>query len=342
MALQIGPFPSQVNVGAIHFDTVGKGWWRFLGGNPFNPLSWLLIGGTLSEHPDTTGWGMDKTGASWTLASDGLVYGWNGNSIVLIGGQRGEGSVETFVWLPNGSGPGVYQTWESLYQAYRSSKAVKRVIDLPDSSATYIIPSGMWVFDGLTVLNGNEILGSTVNIANGASVIDLVICKNVTLFGNSTTVPPLRFGGNTFGMKLEASGIVSGTTVPVMNITNDGFGIDVWRNSILGAHALNVVSGVTCVVSLLDQTSSIDGAQDGTGTLLITRENEDNVVNVTGFGGTVTISFPGNAQRVGSTSQRPTNSVPDGHMFFDVTLGKPIWKKNAAATKWVDATGASV
>ena len=41
----------------------------------------------------------------------------------------------------------------------------------------------------------------------------------------------------------------------------------------------------------------------------------------------------------GTTAQRPTTLLWAGRMFFDTTLGKPIWYKTAG---WVDATGAAV
>jgi len=41
----------------------------------------------------------------------------------------------------------------------------------------------------------------------------------------------------------------------------------------------------------------------------------------------------------GNTASRPTRGAP-GLMFFDTTLGKPIWR-NAAGSGWVDATGAA-
>ena len=41
----------------------------------------------------------------------------------------------------------------------------------------------------------------------------------------------------------------------------------------------------------------------------------------------------------GTTAQRPTVMLWKGRMFFDTTLGKPIWYKTAG---WVGATGAGV
>lgn len=41
----------------------------------------------------------------------------------------------------------------------------------------------------------------------------------------------------------------------------------------------------------------------------------------------------------GTTAQRPTVGLYTGRMYFDSTLGKPIWYKTAG---WVDATGGAV
>lgn len=41
----------------------------------------------------------------------------------------------------------------------------------------------------------------------------------------------------------------------------------------------------------------------------------------------------------GTTANRPTVGLWTGRMYFDTTLGKPIWYKTAG---WVDATGAAV
>lgn len=40
----------------------------------------------------------------------------------------------------------------------------------------------------------------------------------------------------------------------------------------------------------------------------------------------------------GTTANRPTAGLWTGRMYFDTTLGKPIWFKTAG---WVDATGAA-
>lgn len=42
----------------------------------------------------------------------------------------------------------------------------------------------------------------------------------------------------------------------------------------------------------------------------------------------------------GTTAQRPTSTSVVGQCYFDITLGKPVWKKTV--TVWCDATGTTV
>lgn len=43
--------------------------------------------------------------------------------------------------------------------------------------------------------------------------------------------------------------------------------------------------------------------------------------------------------QVGTTENRPTENLTVGQMYFDTTLGKPIWYKSDG---WIDATGSVV
>lgn len=44
----------------------------------------------------------------------------------------------------------------------------------------------------------------------------------------------------------------------------------------------------------------------------------------------------------GTTTERPASNISNGRMYFDTTIGKPIWRLSTSATGWVDATGAAV
>ena len=46
-----------------------------------------------------------------------------------------------------------------------------------------------------------------------------------------------------------------------------------------------------------------------------------------------------NNKHRGTTEERPTIGILPGFMYFDTTLGKPIWWNGE---NWVDATGATV
>lgn len=47
------------------------------------------------------------------------------------------------------------------------------------------------------------------------------------------------------------------------------------------------------------------------------------------------------AQESGTTANRPTSLLWVGRMYFDTTLGKPVWLKTVNPIGWVDATGAA-
>jgi hypothetical protein len=80
-----GPFPNNVNVGYIQYDTVTGGQFMYMGGPPGDILNWKLIGGELLDQPDTTGWGDKQKGARWYNKSRGNFFGWNGSIIVMLG-----------------------------------------------------------------------------------------------------------------------------------------------------------------------------------------------------------------------------------------------------------------
>lgn len=80
------------------------------------------------------------------------------------------------------------------------------------------------------------------------------------------------------------------------------------------------------------------------------------VINSTSIEGHIVMGIPGasymmnlfvchtNNSICGISSLRPTKGVIVGHIYFDTTLGKPIWAKAVSGTTvtWVDATGATV
>jgi len=43
-----------------------------------------------------------------------------------------------------------------------------------------------------------------------------------------------------------------------------------------------------------------------------------------------------------SGTSRPSSNLWVGRMFFDTSLGHPIWCKTVSPVVWVDATGATV
>jgi len=47
-------------------------------------------------------------------------------------------------------------------------------------------------------------------------------------------------------------------------------------------------------------------------------------------------------QSSGTTANRPTTYLWVGRIYFDTTLGKPVWLKSVSPSVWVDAAGTSV
>lgn len=47
-------------------------------------------------------------------------------------------------------------------------------------------------------------------------------------------------------------------------------------------------------------------------------------------------------QQSGPTAERPDKLLWVGRVFFDATLGHPIWLQSINPTVWCDATGAAV
>lgn len=47
-------------------------------------------------------------------------------------------------------------------------------------------------------------------------------------------------------------------------------------------------------------------------------------------------------QQSGTTANRPTSVLWVGRMYFDKTLGRPVWVQSVKPTVWCDATGAAV
>jgi len=77
-------FPSRdLEIGDVHFNLANNGIYRYQGGDPIDTVnSWLLKGGELLAHPDTTGWGASQAGALWYNIALQCWFGWSGSAIV--------------------------------------------------------------------------------------------------------------------------------------------------------------------------------------------------------------------------------------------------------------------
>lgn len=80
-----------------------------------------------------------------------------------------------------------------------------------------------------------------------------------------------------------------------------------------------------------DDTSNITYSVEEGGQAALAKSIRDQYSSV--FGGTLMLE-----RLSGTTAERPATAEV-GEIYFDTTLGKPIWKN---VSNWVDATGAAV
>lgn len=78
-------FPStQLQFGHVFCDIDDNTLWKYIGGPPTLASSWVLIGGSVVEQPETSLWGIAQIGAMWFNSSFREYYGWDGVQIVPI------------------------------------------------------------------------------------------------------------------------------------------------------------------------------------------------------------------------------------------------------------------
>lgn len=77
-------FPSNINVGHLHFRIDEGLYYRYLGGVPSNSLNWVVFGGAVSSDPSTVGWSTAQDGAWWFNKTENVVKFWNGSQIVVF------------------------------------------------------------------------------------------------------------------------------------------------------------------------------------------------------------------------------------------------------------------
>lgn len=75
-------FPTRgIQTGHVHVNTVTGLLFRYLGGDPTNDLNWIVIGGSVSSDPDTTGWGTAQAGATWYNTTLDAIRTFDGSSV---------------------------------------------------------------------------------------------------------------------------------------------------------------------------------------------------------------------------------------------------------------------
>lgn len=92
MADSVGKgFPTtSLQRGHIFCDLDDFSHWKYLGGEPRNVSSWMLVNGVFQTQPDTSQWGINQAGAMWFYAPEQSYYGWDGEALVMIAFVGGE------------------------------------------------------------------------------------------------------------------------------------------------------------------------------------------------------------------------------------------------------------
>lgn len=126
---------------------------------------------------------------------------------------------------------------------------------------------------------------------------------------------------------------ISGTTGTI-TLTTLELDVDSWGIKAETYHNIESSSGGTARISAVDS---------GTSTLTLTNISGNfNIGDTLLYKGLTNIDSTTTAKiqsiGYGSTSQRPANPV-NGYMYWDTTLGKPIWRSGGS---WKDATGTTV
>jgi hypothetical protein len=127
MADSIGKgFPrNNLQIGHTFCDIDDGTLWKYIGGPTNLVSSWVLIGGQLSEQPDTTLWGANQAGATWFYVPERTYYGWDGSQLVsmafgtgmtlynykitfssqddFLTGSQSSGSIGSLSWLSAGT-----------------------------------------------------------------------------------------------------------------------------------------------------------------------------------------------------------------------------------------------
>ncbi len=78
-------FPTaNLQIGHTFFDIDDTSLWKFIGGLPSSPASWVVLNGLFNNDPETTGWGPNQGGAIWFNNSLKTYFGWDGTERISI------------------------------------------------------------------------------------------------------------------------------------------------------------------------------------------------------------------------------------------------------------------
>ncbi len=166
----------------------------------------------------------------------------------------------------------------------------------------------------------NHVIGVTVS--NGGSGYGGVTL-NIPDYGNTTRIFPMIINGRLIGVFTNFDNVIP------TNINNALITVNSTPSPITAAQFRTDVSGPIWSPNgkdiVLNQRDSVEGYVSNDSVLVITKISRN---NETGW-------------LRGTTAQRPSDAslLPQGHQYFDTTLGRPVWWNGSS---WKDAAGETV
>jgi hypothetical protein len=276
----------------------------------------------------------------------------NGQAIeVFPSPSTASGLTTSLVWQPGGAPAGnVYATWAGLYAAISALGETHYMVSVDTSLGAAVVPAGAWNLANGSwygLVPGAFAGPTTVTFADGATITCELLELVFIGFASAsavTTVLSLVAGQTSVIVERVASGFQANGAAPFVNNNGGSFFLFVGQSSAVGdgVHsAVDAVAGLTLVVASDNASVNAASLSGATGILA--------------FSSDVTVSIPAGwtsireslaaleRPSIGATAARPVGAlVTDGQMFFDTTLGIPVWAKAAAATHWVNSVGAPV
>lgn len=251
------------------------------------------------------------------------------------------------VWNPVAAPePGQYGTWAEVYAAIQGTTGLVDVY-IDTSVNTAVIPVGTYDLEGRVTFTGLRSSPSVgvLELFDGAVLNDVLGFRGpLGIRTNQTLAPALTFSTPATLWLFDNAIFDNQGAVPMIDRNNQYLRINVRNGAgfdgntpMLSAENVGTYAILGYGAPLLPDDMAAD---DGTGSILFQGDSTLILPTFAAFTGAVTDTRESRADRLfpssGATVDRPTDAFT-GQMYFDETLGTPIWWTGAA---WVDSAGA--